>query len=418
MKVLLMNKFLFPNAGAESVFLATRSLLARKGHEVIDFAMKDHRNLSSDYEAFFPRGRDYGAAGSLPRRARDAASSIYSVDARRSLRKLVAAARPDVAHLHNVYHQLSLSVIDELFTAGVPIVLTLHDYKPVCPSYVIYTEGAPCRRCVTGSAAHAVRHRCIKGSRAASLVGAAEATLARRRNTWERVDRFVAPSEFMASMMAEGGVGAGKVQVVPNFLDADSAAADQSARGSHFLYVGRLEEVKGVRQLIDAVSSSKDPTRLRVIGDGPLRGYVEAAAAASERIEFLGRQPAESVGAEMRLAAALVVPSLWEENCPMVVLEARAHALPVVCSDRGGLPELVSHGRDGLIFRAEDPIELLRCLRSIDSEPGSAREMGLSGHERLSQRHSAESHYPQLMSVYTQAAASAASRLRAVPQRA
>jgi glycosyltransferase involved in cell wall biosynthesis len=402
-RILLVNKFLFPKAGAETVFFGTRDLLRRQGHEVVEFGMKDSRNVPSEFSAFFPRHRDYGHEAGFLRRAGDAAASVYSFEARRQLRRILASVRPDIAHLHNIYHQLTLSVLDELHAAGVPTVLTLHDYKPVCPSYVIYTEGAPCRRCVRGSVVNAVKHRCIKDSRAASLVAATEAALARRRGTWELVDRFVAPSRFMASVMAEGGVGSGKVRVVPNPHWGElEPRPDQPGPDAPFLFAGRLEEVKGLRPLLAAVASADETITLRVAGEGPLAPEVQAAASSSGRVEYLGALPPERVAEEIRGAAALVLPSLWEENCPMVVLEARAQAVPVVCSDRGGLPELVTDGEDGLLHPAGDPAALLERLLSIRRDPARAHEIGVRGHERLVGDHSPDRYLSALMDVYAE----------------
>ena len=150
-RVLLVNKFFHPRAGAETSFLQTRRLLVERGHDVIDFAMQHDANLPSPYEAFFAPRRSYDTDGRAAKRAVDAASSVYSVTARRALSRLLDAYRPDVAHLHNIYHQLTLSIVDELAKRRIPIVLTLHDWKIACPAYTLFTEGQPCRRCPTGN---------------------------------------------------------------------------------------------------------------------------------------------------------------------------------------------------------------------------------------------------------------------------
>jgi hypothetical protein len=133
MRVLQVNKFYRRGAGAESVLFETMRLLEGNGHEVAVFATRDPRNEPSPWEPFFAPRRDY-TGGSRVRRVADAASVIYSTEARKSLRRLITAFRPDVAHLHNVYHQLTLAVVDELRSARIPTVMTLHDYKPACPN--------------------------------------------------------------------------------------------------------------------------------------------------------------------------------------------------------------------------------------------------------------------------------------------
>lgn len=403
MHVLQVNKFFFSNAGAETVFLGTRRLLQRSGHTVIDFAMHDERNLPSEYSDTFAPARYYERAGrGRAALARDALSSVYSFEARRALRRLLARARPDVAHLHNIYHQLTLSIVDELWTARVPVVLTIHDPKPVCPSYTLFTEGAPCRRCVNGSVLNAVVHRCVKGSRPASALAALETAIARRRRTYERVTTFIAPSRFMASVLAEGGVGSGRARVLPNFLDPPAPPATAPVERRDYLFVGRLEQTKGVRTLLRAFVEGPGEARLKVVGDGPLAPEVEKAAR-SGRVLALGPQPPGDVARLLDETSALIVPSIIEENCPMVVLEARAHRAPVLCSDRGGLPELVSDGVDGLVFPAGDAAALRRCVQHVEDDPRRAGEFAERGYDRLVREHSSRRYYERLVAVYEEA---------------
>jgi glycosyltransferase involved in cell wall biosynthesis len=390
-RVLLANKFFYPGAGSETVFFQTRDVLREQGHEVIDFATQDERNLPSPHASFFAphRGYDHG-------RARDAAASIYSLGARRALRRLIAAVGPpDVAHLHNIYHQLSLSIVDELRANGIPTVLTVHDSKPVCPSYSIYTEGAPCRRCVDGSVVNAVRHRCIRDSRAASAVAAVEGAVNRARRMYRRMDRLVVPSRFMAGVLERGGLG-GRISVIPNFFEAPERS--NGASGSYFLFVGRLDERKGVPVLLDAFSRYGGAARLKMIGSGPLE-----AAAREAGGELLGIRTAAETLQEIAGAAALVVPSSSEENCPMTVLEARSQRTPVIGSTRGGIPELVDDGTDGLLFEGGSADALAARMRTITDQPALASELAARGLKRLRSDHSKARYYSDLMEAYATA---------------
>ena len=397
MRVLVVNKYLFPNAGAETVALGTRELLAGAGHEVLDFAMRDPRNVPSAQAAHFAPARGYDGAGA----GRDALHLVYSRAARAALRGLLAETRPDVAHLHNVYHQLTTSVIDELVAQGIPTVLTLHDYKPVCPSYELFTEGAPCRRCVGRAPIGVLRHRCIRGSLPASGLAAVEAVVTRVRRTYHRVDRLVAPSRFMAGVLAEGGFDPARIDVLANFVPAPGPApAPPIAGPPRFLYVGRLEAVKGVDVLLDAWAAGPAPGTLTVVGRGPLEDRVKAAPG----VEYLGFRPPEEVRRLMAAARALVFPSVWEENCPMVVLEAQAAGLPVLGTDRGGLPELVTDGVHGLLVPAGDPRALRAGLERLAADPAGARRLGEAGRERVAANAPA-AHLERLLRIYETAIA-------------
>jgi glycosyltransferase involved in cell wall biosynthesis len=399
-RVLLANKFFFPGAGSETVFFQTRAVLQENGHDVIDFATRDERNLPSPYSQYFAPHRGYDGG-----RVRDAAASVYSLGARRALRRLIEqAGRPDVAHLHNVYHQLSLSIVDELRRQRIPIVLTAHDSKPVCPSYSIFTEGEPCRRCVDGSVVNAIKHRCVRESRTASAVAALEGAVNRARGTYDHVDTLIVPSRFMAGVLERGGLTA-PMAVVPNFFEA--AERSQPNGGSppaYFLFVGRLDERKGVPVLLEAFRRYGGPARLRLIGSGPLEDEIRELGPDSG-VELLGIRSEAEVLDQMAGAAALVVSSSSEENCPMTVLEARSQRTPVICCDRGGLPEVVTHEVDGLIFAAGSPDELADRLRTITERPSLGRELAERGLARLRADHSKERYYAGLTAAYTMAGA-------------
>ncbi len=402
MHVLQINKFLYGKGGAETVMFRTADLLRAHEHTVSFFAMQDSHNMPCAESEYFPRGRYYGREHGLPRRARDAAASIYSVDARRALRRLLQKRRPDVAHLHNIYHQLTLSVVDELAAQGIPIVMTLHDYKPVCPNYMVYTNGEPCHRCVGGHPGHAVVHRCIKGSRAASAIAVTEALFVRARRLYGRVDAFIAPSRHLAGLMVEGGLPAKQMHVLPNFV-ADGQFCDGDSpvdrRNPTILFVGRLEEVKGVRVLLAAARLAGADLEIAIAGDGPLKEEVEDASKEGV-VRYLGRQTWGQIAMHMDRSRAVVVPSLWEENCPMVVLEAGARACPVIASDRGGLTELVNDGEDGLLFPAGDSAALAAAMLQVGLDSSLAVRFGMARHTRTAAQNTSSAHLDALLGIY------------------
>jgi glycosyltransferase involved in cell wall biosynthesis len=403
--VLQINKFFHPRAGAETAFLQTRELLRAHGHEVVDFAMRHPANLASPYERYFAPSRSYDSAARPDRRIRDAASSVYSAKARAALARLLDEHRPDVAHLHNVYHQLTLSVVDELAKRRIPIVLTVHDWKIACPAYTLFTEGAPCRRCVHGSVANAIVHRCVKGSRLASGLAAAEAAIARRRGTYGKVQRFVAPSRFAVDVARMAGIEDGRIAHVPNFL-TDGELSTPPAPGPRepsFLYAGRLDTTKGVGQLLEAFGRVGAPARLRIAGRGELEDDVRAASARDPRIEYLGVVDRADVLAEFDCARAVVLPSIWEDNGPLSVLEAQARGAPLVVTDRGGPPEFVRDGESGLVVRAGDVGGLAGALQRLADDPQLASRFGARGRHDVEVEHNATRHYERLSRVYSQA---------------
>lgn len=408
MRILQIHKFFYPHAGAEAVFFHTRRLLQQHGHDVVDFAMEDRRNLPSDYTTYFAPHRSYvDTARSVRSRVSDAATSVYSFSARRRLAALLADTRPDVAHMHIIYHQLTMSIVDELARQRVPTVLTLHDYKIGCPAYVLYRDGHPCRLCTSGRVENVALHKCIKGSRSASLIAATEARLARQRHSYDKINIFIAPSSFAGEVAIESGMPMDRIRVIRNFLPDNEVGSPAPSLNPtpRFFFAGRLEPTKGVAEMLDVFSDSGGELGTLVIAGagGGLEAAVQTAADQHECIEYLGRLPREEVLAQLRMARAALLPSRWDENCPMSVLEARAAGIPVICSARGGLPEMVTHDVDGLVVPVGDLKSFRHAILRLAANIDLARELGAQGHARLLRENTERVHYDALMEAYANA---------------
>jgi glycosyltransferase involved in cell wall biosynthesis len=413
MRILQIHKFFYPHAGSETVLFGTRELLTQRGHEVVDFAMEHPDNVASPYADYFPPRRDYkDSTRTLPTRAVDALSSVYSMNARRKLSRLLDDFPPDVAHMHLVYHQLTVSIIDELASRSIPSVLTMHDYKIGCPAYVLYRDGAPCTLCTGGHVENVVRHKCVKGSRTGSLLAAIEARMVRARGSYRKVDAHIAPSAFAGRVAIESGIDPDTVHVVPNFLSAGEFGNPVEVLDGEprFFFAGRLEEIKGIRDILDAYASGDSGLGYLVLAGagGELESQVIAAAKSSDNIEYLGRLTRTQVLSELRRSRAMLLPARWHENNPMSLLEARAIGVPIICTNMGGLPEMVEHGVDGFVVPRAEPQALSDAIRRLSQDRQLAEEMGRRGHERLLRDNTPDAHYAQLMSVYNSARARAA----------
>jgi glycosyltransferase involved in cell wall biosynthesis len=270
----------------------------------------------------------------------------------------------------------------------------------------LYTEGAPCRRCPEHGVHNVIRHRCVKGSRAASAVAAVEATVAKARGSYGRIQRFIAPSAFGAEVAVLGGIAPERIDVVPNFLTDDelATAGERDTSAPVLMYAGRLDATKGIRPLIEAFNNvPRTDAQLRIAGAGELEPEVRAAAARDPRIVYLGRLPREELFAELRRARALLLPSLWEDNGPLVLLEAQAMGVATIVSDRGGPPEFVQEDESGLVVSPQDVPALTRAMHALLEDRALADRLGRGARARVERDHSAARHYEQLMLVYDRA---------------
>jgi glycosyltransferase involved in cell wall biosynthesis len=397
-KVLFANKFFFVNGGSETVFFQERAFLREQGVEVLDFAMHDARNLPSPQAMHFVGATGYkevasGMSGKIGK-LKAAASLLHSPEAVRKISALIKQERPDILHCHNIYHQLTPSIIKAAHGLGVKTVLTLHDYKVVCPTYVRLRDGKPCSECLHGDFLNVVSHRCSDGSLGRSALLYAEAKLQQWLGSYDLLDKVIAPSRFMLDSVTKWRFPSDKVVLNHNGIDLAQYVPSEEDAG-YVLYLGRLSAEKGLLTLGRAQAASG--VRVKVAGTGPLEAELRAAFPG---MELLGYQSGAALRQLIEQASTIVVPSEWYENCPMSVLEAMACGKPVIGSRIGGIPELVGEGVTGLLFEPGDTAQLRNCIETIMGDIGVRRQMGSAARKSVEQHFSLARHNAALMPVY------------------
>lgn len=399
MKVLLVNSYYrLAAGGAETVVLATQAQLERAGHEVVPFAIDEADTLPTPWRRYFPTG------GSTPRGlvpGPSAFASVYSFESRRALRRLLRDWRPDVAHLHNIAHRLTLSVLDALTEARVPIVFTLHDYQWACPNARMYTHDGVCTRCLGGGFWQALHNRCQHGRALASALVALDAYLARARHQLDKVDLFLSPSRFLASVMAEAGLPADRIEVLPNAVEAEPVPRSSVGRPPRIVYFGRFSPEKGLDVLAEAARFLDPGVRVVLFGSGELEDEVRRRATGLP-VDVRGYAQRDVIFDELSTAAAAVLPSSWHENCSMAILEAAGLGVPSITTTRGGNPELVTHCEDGLLVPPGDPLALARAMNQLAREPVLALRLGHAAWRRAREHHDPERHVAALVEHYRQ----------------
>jgi glycosyltransferase involved in cell wall biosynthesis len=384
MKILQVHNHYQHQSGEHGVFEAEARLLQAHGHEVLRFT------------------RDNSTVGQL-HPLQLAQRTLWNHEVYRELRALIRKTRPSVMHSHNTLPLISPAAYYAARREGIPVVQTLHNYRLVCPSGVLFREGHVCELCVGRRIPWpGVVHACYRGNRVASagvaLMLASHTLVA----TWQRqVNVFVALTEFSRQKFVQGGIPQGQIMVKPNFVEVDPGSGSHS--GGYGLYVGRLTPEKGVETLIDAWKTMKDPIPLRIVGGGPSEAQLRARSAGGSQVHFLGPQPAPVVRELMRNASVLIVPSRWYEGLPLVVLEGFAAGLPVVGSDLGSLSSLIDHERTGLLFRAGDSVDLGQKLDWAASHPELLAEMGQQARRLYEERYTPSTNYRLLMDIYAAA---------------
>ncbi len=367
-----------------------------------DAAVFNERRMleSRGVEVFsFDRCNDDIDESSLLAKTATAANTIWSQRSRSELRQYVRRIRPDVVHVHNTFSMLSPSIYGACKAEGVPVVQTLHNFRLFCPGALFLRDGKPCEDCVDRSLLQSVRHRCYRGSLAATATLASMLTLHRALGTYsDNIDRYIALTDFARSKILKGGIAAHKLVVKPNFVPNPPAAGHGG--GGYVVYVGRLLEGKGAQTLV-AAWRQLPSVKLKIVGDGALRAGLEAMARHENlNIDFLGMQGRSAVLDIIANAELLIVPSEWYEGFPMVIAESFACGTPVLASRIGSLEELVEEGARGKKFTAGDPRELAQHVRMMLDDEVGLRRMRTNARAHFEAHLTEQQNYVQLTGIY------------------
>jgi glycosyltransferase involved in cell wall biosynthesis len=404
LRVLHVNKFLYRRGGAEAYMFDLARLQTDAGDEVAFFGMDHPDNDPMPYARHFPSYVEFRpptmTAGSV---VRATARMLYSRSAETGIEAVLSDFRPDMVHLHNIYHQLSPSVLRPLARHGIPNVMTLHDYKLACPTYQFLDHGQICEACLGGHFFHAATRRCKDGSASASLLAAVESYAHGITRAYSPVRLFIAPSRFLAGKMKEANVFPDRMRVLNHFIDSAGIAAKAGA-GKGFVFAGRLSAEKGVDVLIEAAGRLPAVT-VDILGDGPTRPELERLAEqkAPGRIHFHGRVDKQAVHKAMQAALAVVVPSRWYENQPMTILEAFACGVPVIGTSLGGIPELVSDGVNGYTVAPNDPAALAARMDEFASRPEDSIRFGRAAQHLVATSFGPAVHLRGVQEIYAEA---------------
>jgi glycosyltransferase involved in cell wall biosynthesis len=361
MRILQIHSAYRHGGGEDAVVRDEANLLRGAGHEVVEHHVPNPHSYAQTLTAL--------------------ALAPWNAAAANEVRRVVKRFRPDVAHVHNTWFRLSPAVPAAVHELGVPVVMTLHNYRLLCVNGLLLRSGRVCEDCVGTHPWRGVWHRCYRGSAPLSAIAASTIALSRVRHTWDRaIDRFIAPSAFTAAKIAAGGIATEKIIVKPHGVEDPGKRLNLASESSIVLFVGRLSPEKGLTVLLDAWERVLPLSlRLVVIGDGPQREHLEARRIAG--IRFLGWREREEVRRMMLTARALAFPSIWYESFALTVVEALAAGLPVLAAGLGAAGEIVGTvGADWLVSSADrdgwaGALRQLETSETIDLAGSRARAL-------------------------------------------
>ncbi len=387
MKILLVHNFYGSSApsGENQVFTTEKKLLIQHGHEVAEFTRHSDEIRSA------------GGIGTL----KGALATVYNPFMARAIQKKVEEFKSDVVHVHNTFPLISPSIFSAIGHSAARV-LTLHNYRLLCPAAIPMRNGKVCTDCLDlRSVWPSIKHGCYRNSRIATLPLAINVALHRGLGTWQHeVDAFIALTDFQRTTLVAVGLPSDKIHVKPNYFPGKPTVVPWLERGTYAVFAGRLSEEKGVAALVKAWTAwGPDAPELRIIGDGPLRGVLEKSTVGSP-IRFLGQLPADETIHQIAHARLQLLPSECFEGFPMVVREAFAVGTPAAVSNIGPLPSIVKHGFNGVVFEAANPQSLLSTVRNAWQTPDLLEQLGTGARQSFETLYTEDINYACLMDIY------------------
>ncbi|NCN25245.1 glycosyltransferase family 1 protein [Candidatus Falkowbacteria bacterium CG10_big_fil_rev_8_21_14_0_10_37_14] len=405
MKVLLVNKFNFVKGGADKYFLDLAGWLSAEPNiEVAKFCMRHPDNFPDKYSKYFVSQVNYSKI-SFHEKLRSAMRLLWSTEAARQFEKLLKDFKPDVIHIHNIYHQISPSILPIAKAHGIPVVMHIHDYKLVCPNYKMFTNGQIDESCKSKNYWRCVVNRCVKNSFLKSALVALEMSL---HHSWlkvyeKNIDLYLSPSKFVKEKLGEWGWPKEQIKVVPHCIEAYKYKPSYTL-GDYFLFFGRLDTEKGVDLLLKAFKQAKQQKlKLKIVGSGPERKNLTNLVkelSLQNRVEFIGPKHSDELNKIIRGAYTVVVPSRWYEVFGLVNLEAAVLGKLVIAADIGGIPEVISNGHSGLLFKANSVDDLATKLDWCAHNPGQVEDFAREARRYVETNFSQSKHIAKILAIY------------------
>jgi glycosyltransferase involved in cell wall biosynthesis len=384
-KILLAHNFYQRPGGEDAVCEAEIRLLREAGHEVIEY-LRHNEEI---------RGYSFVEKASLSWR------TSWSERTNHELRDILTRESPDVAHFHNTFPLISPSAYFACRAAKIPVVQTLHNYRLLCPGGNLFRDGAICEECISHSLVRSIVHGCYHDSCLASAAVAGMLTAHRLLRTWtEQVDLFLVCTEFARGKFLDAGFDGARIRVKPNFIAPDPRV--HFSGGENALYIGRLSEEKGPQLLPLAWSKLSAVIPLEILGDGPLRAFLEADCTrfGLRNVHFSGWLGAQAAIERLHAAKFLIVPSTCYEGFPMAIAEAYACGVPVIAAGHGSLAEIVRDGFTGLHFIPGDAEDLALKVEWAWTHPNEMETMGLAARVEFETKYNAAAALKSLECAY------------------
>ncbi len=393
MNIINCNNNFYIRGGSDKIFFTHMEIMREFGHNAIPFAPKDDNSTDSKWVEYFPNAIDIKEPNLL-----NLPKFFYNRDASEKLEDLLTDTDIDIAHLHIYYGRLTTSILQVFKKYNIPVVQTLHDYKLICPNSNLLCNEKVCEACQGAKFWKAFTKVCNDNSIFKSAAITLESYLSRLLGDKDKVDHFIAVSQFLKNKLIEFGLESDKISVVNNPIDTKSYEPDYNP-GNYFLYFGRIEKIKGISSMLEAAIKAK--VELILVGEGDEKERLEKLYAEKESIKFLGFQSGQKLQNLIANSICTICPSICYDIFPTTILESFALGKPVIGSNIGGIPEMIDHEENGLLFEPGNVDDLVEKLHVFKNQPNLGIDFGKKGRAKVEKQYNTEKYYKEIMKVYS-----------------
>lgn len=381
MKILYIHNRYIHKGGEDTVFEAESNLLKQYGHDVQTLVF-DNKNINS-----------------LKDKILTGIMTLFNFKSAALLKQKTLEFQPDIIHIHNFFPIASPSIFFVAHRANIPVVMTLHNYRLICPGALLYRNNAVCEVCIHKTfPINGVMHGCYRQSRFQTLLLALTSSIHTVTKTWQsKINRYIALSNFEKVRFLDSSLhlNISQITLKPNFVEDHGYSIEKE---EYFIYIGRLSEEKGIETVLRAFENSNQ--FLYILGSGPLEEKVKISTVKHNNIRYFGFQKSEIIIQKLKRAKALIFGSVCYETFGMTIIEAFSTATPVICSDLGAPAELVEHGINGLHFQAGNSNDLSTQINWLNNHPDAHHMMCTNARNTYKSKFTSEKNYEMLMNIY------------------
>ena len=376
MRILFVHNFYQHAGGEDQVFLAEKDLMKEHGHEVHSYTVNND-NINS-----------------LWTKINTTINLSYSTKSKKNFSIALKKINPDIVHCHNFFPRLTPSIFDACLDENIPAILTLHNYRLVCPSVYLSKNNKPWELSIKKNPYWAVPYKVYQNSFIGTAAIAYMINYHKKRKTWQKkLDHIITLTKFAKNKFIESGFSPNNMVVKPNFIS--DPQKENNTRGQFALFIGRLSQEKGIEFLLESWKEIDFP--LKIVGDGPMMGNVKLQG---NNVEFLGKIPNKSVKTLLQKAQFLVFPSQWYEGFPMVLVEAMACGTPVLVTNIGSMQEIITDELNGLHFELGNQKQFIEKVHQLMKDESLCQFLGDNGRRAYLEKYTPDVNYQQLISIY------------------